>query len=207
MSHSSGDLEEMLHNFVMGQGDRWSPRPGSRLAFIFAVLTFCAGTAGSAHGQVVPSGDAGKPLISAGGTASGYYLQYGAQTMVGVTGFVDVDTRRRIGFEAEGRWLEFHRTDGMHAETYSIGPRYHMNFGKFQPYAKGMIGLGEFSFPSYGLAHGSYLVAIAGGGLDYQLTHRIYIRAADLEYQYWPQFTFGAMSSFGVSSGIRVRVF
>ena len=42
---------------------------------------------------------------------------------------------------------------------------------------------------------GRYLVVTAGGGLDYHLKHRIYIRAADVEYQIWPQFTYGGTTS------------
>ena len=196
----------MLHDFAKPSSGnrRWPARV--RLTIAAVLFTLCLGFTGRVHGQATPSGDAGKAFISAGGTASGYYLQYGARKMAGISGFVDVDTRRRIGFEAEGRWLEFNQTSNVHAETYSAGPRYHMNFGEFQPYAKGMIGLGEFNFP-YNLAHGNYVVVIAGGGLDYHLTRRIFVRVADVEYQYWPQFTFGAMSSIGVSSGIRVRVF
>jgi hypothetical protein len=171
-----------------------------------AVLAACLGMGSRASGQVVASADAGGLAISAGATGSGFELQYGERKMLGVSGFVDVDTRRRFGVEAEGRWLEFNQTADVHAETYSIGPRYHLNFGRIQPYAKGMIGIGEFNFP-YNYAHGSYLVVTGGGGVDYHLKRRIYIRAADVEYQYWPQFTYGGMSSFGVSAGIRVRVF
>jgi len=196
----------MLHDFAKRSSGNRRRLPHVRLAIATLLLTLCMSFADKAHGQATPSGDAGRAFVSAGGAASGYYLQYGARKMVGISGFVDVDTRRRIGFEAEGRWLEFNQTANVHAETYSAGPRYHMNFGAFQPYAKGMIGLGEFNFP-YDLAHGNYVVVTAGGGLDYHLTRRIFIRVADVEYQYWPQFTFGAMSSVGVSSGIRVRVF
>jgi len=196
----------MLQDFGMRHGDGRGLRSGTGLSFVFAVLTIWLGIAGSAHGQVVPSGDAGRLLITAGGTASGYYLQYGARTMVGVTGFVDFDSRSPFGVELEGRWLEWNQTANVHAETYSIGPRYHRNIGKLQPYAKGMAGYGNFNFP-YNLGQGRYLIVTAGGGLDYHLTDRIYIRAADVEYQFWPQFTYGAMNSIGVSSGIRVRVF
>jgi hypothetical protein len=69
-----------------------------------------------------------------------------------------------------------------------------------------LIGYGHFNFP-YNLGQGNYLMVTAGGGLDYHVRHRIYIRAADIEYQYWPQFTYGAMSSLSVSAGFRVRVF
>lgn len=181
-------------------------RIGSRLAAICVVLGLGLAFASKAYGQVAPSGDAGRLNISAGGTASGYYVQYGERKMVGVTGFVDFDARSPWGIEAEGRWLEWNQTANVHAETYSIGPRYHKNIGKLQPYAKGMIGFGEFNFP-YDLAHGRYLVATGGGGLDYQISRRIHFRAVDVEYQYWPEFTYGAMTTFGVSSGLRIRIF
>jgi hypothetical protein len=143
---------------------------------------------------------------------SGFTLQDGDRKLIGVTGFVDADTVRRLGIEAEGRWLEFHQTANVHVETYSIGGRYHFDVGRFQPYGKGLIGFGDFNYP-YNLATGRFLVITAGGGVDYHLSHRIYIRAADFEYQNWPQFSYGSaadvgsMTSLGVSAGFRVRIF
>jgi hypothetical protein len=32
-------------------------------------------------------------------------------------------------------------------------------------------------------------------------------RLADAEYQVWPQFTFGSMSSYGVSAGVLYHIF
>ena len=43
---------------------------------------------------------------------------------------------------------------------------------------------------------------VRGGGADYRLSSRWGARA-DFEYQYWPQFTFGSMSSGGVTLGLR----
>lgn len=162
--------------------------------------------AGLAKGQARESATAGKAFVWAGASASGYYLEYGTIKELGVSAFVDADSVRRFGIEGEGRWLEYHRKADVHVETYMIGPRYHFDIGRFQPYVKGMIGVGYFNFP-YNYAHGSYLVTAAGGGIDYQLHGRWSLRALDAEYQYWPQFTFGAMSSAGVSAGIRYRVF
>jgi hypothetical protein len=205
----------MLHDFgkPWGEGggfrrrsDKWGMRTGAPVAFAAALLTIWLSIAVTARGQVAPAGDAGALLITAGATGSGYYLQYGARTMFGVSGLVDVDSRSPFGVELEGRWLEWNQTALVHAETYSMGPRYHHNFGKLQPYGKALLGFGNFNFP-YNLAQGKYFVVTAGGGLDYHLTRRIYIRAADIEYQYWPQFTYGAMNSVGVSAGMRVRVF
>jgi len=206
----------MLHDFSKRRGDgrcvccrsdgSQGLRPRIQAALACAILALCLGAVGAVHGQVVAAGDAGKLVITAGATGTGSYLQYGERKMVGVTGFVDFDSRSPFGVELEGRWLEWNQTANVHAQTYSIGPRYHKNFGNLQPYAKGLVGYGNFNFP-YNLATGRYLMVTAGGGLDYHLTRRIYLRAADVEYQYWPQFTFSAMSTFSVSTGLRVRVF
>jgi hypothetical protein len=160
----------------------------------------------SSHAQVLAPGDQGGLRLSAGATGSGYYLEYGQRKMVGITGFVDADTKRRLGIEAEGRWVEYLQTANVHVETYSIGGRYHFDVGRFQPYAKGLVGFGDFNFP-YNYAYGHYLVVTAGGGVDFHWKGRIYLRAADVEYQDWPNFTFGNMNSFSVSSGLRVRIF
>jgi len=171
-----------------------------------AILAVCASLAGLAAAQATYSGRQGGLTLSAGATGTGSYVQYGERKMIGIGGFVDADTRRRLGLEAEGRWLEFHQSANVHLETYSIGVRYHFNYNRFQPYAKGLIGFGDFNFP-YNLATGRYLVATAGAGLDYRLSHRFQIRVADAEYQDWPQFTFGSMNTLSVSAGLRVRVY
>jgi hypothetical protein len=174
---------------------------------LFAVLAVVGmGTARIAAAQVVPSADAGGFTLAAGGTASGYEVQYGEQKLLGVSAVVDADTRRRFGIEAEARWLILHETDGLHATTWSIGPRYHFSKGKFQFYVKGLVGFGDFTFP-YDYAHGRYLVISPGGGVDYRWRRKVSFRLADFEYQYWPQFTYGAMSSYGVSAGFRYHIF
>jgi hypothetical protein len=179
-----------------------------RVAYMLALLAgaACFAMARPATAQVVPSADVGNFGVSAGGTASGYFLQYGERKMLGASAFVDLDTIRHFGFEGEARWLVFHQTENVNSATYLAGPRVHMNFGRFQPYAKGLVGLGEFNFP-YNLAHGSYLVVAPGGGVDYHVSKKVFLRVADFEYDYWPQFTFGAMRSYGISTGIRVRIF
>jgi len=156
--------------------------------------------------QVAASGDAGGYTLSAGGTASGYQVQYGEQKLLGVTALVDVDTRRRIGLEAEGRWLLFHQSNDVHVTEWEAGPRYHFSHGRLQFYGKGMVGIGQFNFP-YNFAKGNYLVIAPGGGVDYRWTRRMTLRLADVEYQIWPQFTYGSMTSAGVSVGLRYNIF
>ena len=165
----------------------------------------------STQAQVAPAADAGGYHIWAGGLASGLKTDFGDRKLGGITGLVDVDTRRGIGIEAEGRWSDFHQFANVHVETYSIGARYHTNLGKWQPYAKGLVGFGDFNYTN-NLGTGRFTVLTVGGGVDYQLKRRIYIRAADLEYQIWPQFTDNGFDSFttsmlAVGIGVRVRVF
>lgn len=182
---------------------RTTLRTGSLgIAIVFlAIFGLCRPCAG----QSAESADLSRPALWVGASASGYYLQYGVRKMAGVSAFVDADSAHHIGVEGEGHWLEFHQTANVHAESYLIGPRFHVDLGKFQPYAKAMVGFADFNFP-YNFAHGNYLVVGAGGGVDYRLTPRWSVRG-EVEYQDWPRFTFGAMTSVGVNAGIRYRVF
>jgi hypothetical protein len=175
------------------------------LAVLLVLAILCAGPR-LARAQVQAPGDMGGFIVSVGGMGSGYSLQYGQRKMAGITAFVDADTKRRFGIEAEGRWLEFHQTANVHAETFSAGGRYHFDVARFEPYAKGLVGFGDFNFP-YNYAYGRYVVVTAGGGLDFRWTRRITVRAVDFEYQDWPNFTFGNINSLGVNAGLRVRIF
>jgi hypothetical protein len=180
-------------------------RLGAFLMLMAAVLVILA-AAGKARGQVAAPGYQQGAKLAVGGTGFSEFLQYGQRRMLGASAFVDGDTKRRIGIEAEGRWLEYHQTANVHAETYSVGGRYHFDFGQFQPYAKGLVGIGNFNFP-YNYATQRTLVVTAGAGVDFHWTHRIYLRAADFEYQDWPEFEYGAMSTMSVSAGLRVKIF
>jgi opacity protein-like surface antigen len=172
---------------------------------IAIVLLAIIGLCRPCRAQSAESADLSRPSLWVGASASGDYLQYGVRKMAGVSAFVDADSAHHIGVEGEGHWLEFHQTANVHAESYLVGPRFHLNVRKFQPYVKGMVGFAHFNFP-YNFAHGTYLVVAGGGGVDYRITPRWSVRG-EVEYQDWPQFTFGAMTSVGVSGGIRYRVF
>jgi hypothetical protein len=184
---------------------------GRYAVFMAILLMVGLGMAHTAGAQVVYSGDEGGITLTAGGTASGYEVQYGEQKLLGIAGVADLDTRRRFGVEAEGRWLMFHSTTQTQATTYLAGPRYHFSRGKFQYYAKGLVGVGHFTFP-YNYAQGNYLVIAPGGGVDYRWKRKISLRLADVEYQIWPQFTYNgntyeSMNSYGVSVGVLYHIF
>ena len=180
---------------------------GALTWLLVALLTACLGLPTQASAQVVESADAGGLRMSAGVTVSGYYVGYGERKLLGYTGFVDIGPRGFLGIEAEARQLVFNQLADVHVATYLAGPRYPFReVGRFQPYAKALIGVGEFNF-TYNYAHGSYLVIAPGGGVDYRLNGRMRLRLADFEYQSWPQFTFGAIPSYGVSTGVKFLIF
>jgi hypothetical protein len=187
-----------------GQLDiRW--RRNAVLSLVLLALSVAV--AKPALGQVKESAEVGGVMLSAGGTFSGYYVGYGQRTLLGPAAFVDVTTRGPLGMEAEARWLNLNETAGVHDQTYLAGPRIAIkDLGRFRPYAKVLFGVGQFTFP-YNYAHGSYFVVAPGAGCDFRINHRIYLRLVDFEYQDWPQFTYGALPSYGISSGIRIRLF
>lgn len=189
--------------------------PGWRLLFhsryvikVSALLiVVCFAAANDLRAQVKESAERGGPLLSAGGAFSGYYVGFGERKMMGPTAFVDFGSRAPLSFEAEARWLNLNEVAGVHDTTYLAGPRYSFREGaRLRPYAKVLLGDGEFTF-AYGLAHGNYFVIAPGGGVEYQWNKRVYLRLVDVQYQYWNQFTYGSLPSYGISSGLRIRIF
>lgn len=173
--------------------------------YAIAVLAVQGGLTVRSWSQVAPTADRGSAVLSAGATGSAFTVQYGDRKMLGISAFIDAESRRRLGVEGEVRLLTFHQTAGVHASTYLVGPRFHWKSGRFEPYGKALIGEGLFTFP-YQYAHGHYLVVAPGGGLDIRVNRYMQIRAIDAEYQVWPQFTFGSMTSAGVSAGVRFHL-
>jgi hypothetical protein len=172
----------------------------------FLLLVFCLGPISTAVCQVEPSAKGGGSWLDAGGMFSASHLNYGSRNLLGATAFVDFKLNHRYGVEGEMTWLFLHQQENVHDETFLVGPRFNFNsIGRWQPYAKVLAGNGQFNFP-FSYAHGGYLVIAGGGGVSYRLTHKVSLRVADVEYQYWPQFTFGSLSSIGINSGIQYRI-
>jgi hypothetical protein len=202
-----------FHCFVQARGGKRRFRPWRGALLLVVLLAGCLGLGRTALAQTAPAADAGGARLSVGGTASAFDLGYGQVKILGASAFVDADTLRHFGFEGEARWLQFHVAPwnkgpaaAENASTYMIGARYSRYYGRFQPYAKGIVGFGMFNYP-YNLGSETDLVVAPGGGFDYRLTRRIRLRAVDFEYQMWPQFHYGMMSTFGLSTGIKVKIF
>lgn len=195
-----------IFRFGQTQGTRIEFRTSAFFALLAPALFLAS--AGVAHAQTMPGGNRGVLQLSAGATGSFDTIQYGSRQMFGAGAFVDAETTGHFGLEAEGRWIEFpQQNDNVHAETYSIGGRYHWVLtNHWQPYAKALIGFGSFNY-AYNLGQDHDLIVTAGGGVDFRCTHHIYFRVADFEYQDWPEAHYGNLVPFNVSAGLKVRVF
>jgi hypothetical protein len=120
---------------------------------------------------------------------------------------VDTHPDWRLGFEGEMRVLHARASDGTSEAHYVGGVRALLwpRLRLCQPYAKFLAGAGLITLP-YGYAHGGFLTYAPGAGVDVPLTDRISVRAIEFEYQHWPQFTYGALSPYGLSTGVSFRL-
>jgi hypothetical protein len=176
-------------------------------SFSTIVLLFsCMSGLRQVSAQASPTATAPGAYISVGGTSSLFQSGYGQRMLSGTGVFVDINPRRQVGIEAEGRWLQHDHLANTTQSTYLIGLRSQIRRGAFSPYFKTLVGLGYFNFP-YNSAQGKYFVVAPGVGIDLSVSNSLKIRVIDVEYQDWPQFTFGTINPYGVSFGLSYRIF
>jgi len=174
-----------------------------RIGILLILAIACPAAWGQATATAFTSGVS----LSVGGGYSYYQADYGKRALGGYTIFADYDRTPRWSLEFEVRALRFNQEFGTHQTTLLLGPRYTYRKNKFNAYAKLLVGDGMFHYP-YNYAEGSYFVLAPGVGIDIPIkTSRFTIRAADFEYQSWPNFSFGGLNPYGYSGGISVRVF
>ncbi len=166
-----------------------------RLLLLTLALTALSGAASVLQAQKLPT--ATKLLdIQAGGDFVYGKSDY-ASNLRGYGFYGTIDFRQHFGL-----MLDFHQANegGMtygnvpntiYERTYEVGGRYVRHYGRFDPYAKLMIGRGVFNGPpdpfnpaegaSFNLAYNMFAI---GGGVDYKLKRYLNLRG-DYEYQFW----------------------
>ncbi len=140
------------------------------------------------HSQAMPTATANGGLqVGAGYTYA--LTDYGIKNIQGVTGFADFDFRRHLGVEADAHYIALVTPSDLAENTYLAGPRFILPHGRFNLYAKGLVGIGDLVIQeqadNHGRLGGTYFAYALGGGLDYRATHHWVIRIADFEYQHW----------------------
>jgi opacity protein-like surface antigen len=152
------------------------------LALLSAAL---GGTA--ARAQVEPSAYRGSDTLWVGADAAYVNASFpyqSGQHLAGVGGFADFNINVRLAIEASAHFLEFGGFESETESSYLAGPRYRFGrYGRFQPYAQGLFGVGKIHYPfSIGDAH--YFDIAPGAGVNYRLSSRWQVRA-EYEYQLW----------------------
>lgn len=160
-----------------------------------------------AHAQALATATGPGSSVVVGGGLSGFQTDYGHNRIAGGFAFVDVNPHWRWGFEGESRFLRWHADEQVTESTYVGGFRLNIwpTPRHWSPYAKVLVGAGEITLP-YSYAHGGFLTYAAGAGLDIALGDRIAARVVDFECQRWRQFSYGALSPYGVSAGFSFRL-
>jgi opacity protein-like surface antigen len=171
---------------------------------------FLVSAASSVSAQVAPSAYREGMSIHVGGEASVFQPDYFgsgiAQTspnrLYGPGAYFDLHLSRWLQIEGEGHWLRFNEYQNIGENTYLIGPKVPIReFHRWVPYGKGLIGWGS----GPGWLNGRATTIAYGGGVEYRLSRRLTIRAADFEEQYWR--TLPTLHPYGLSAGVSYRVF
>lgn len=160
----------------------------------------------SAEAQALPTASGPGSYVSVGFALSAYQADYGQRLLGGTSFFVDVQPTWRYGIEAEARYLRIHTNENVTQTSYLAGPHvYVCHCGRWRPYGKFLLGEGQLAFP-FGYAHGSYLAYAPGAGVDVRISSYLSVRAIDVEYQSWPNFTYGNLHPYGISAGLNLRL-
>ena len=102
----------------------------------------------------------------------------------GIGAFADYHITSHIGVEADMRFLRFNSFYGETEDTYLAGPRYLVGtFGKLQPYAQCLVGIGKIQYP-FQIGTGSYFAVAPGAGANYRIGSR-WSLTGGYEYQSW----------------------
>jgi opacity protein-like surface antigen len=140
-----------------------------------------------AQAQVAPSAYLRPYSLWVGGEYSNVRASFPYQSSQRLTGagvFADLNRNGRLGMEADARFLHFGGYQGSTESTYLAGPKvFFFAKGRFQPYAKLLVGAGQIHYP-YQIGDASYFTLAPGGGSGYRMSRRWTIRA-EYEYQVW----------------------
>jgi opacity protein-like surface antigen len=186
-----------------------------RLAILCWLLAAAVGLfARSATAQVVPAAIGPARAIWAGAEYSNFKASfpYGSnQRLEGVGAFFDYHLTPHFGAEAEARLLRFNRFNAEAEDDYLAGLRYSRTYGRFQPYAQGLVGIDRIQFPFH-IGSGNYLTIAPAAGVNYRVAQRWALRGA-YEYQFLPGSPNIAdepehrLTPNGFSIGVAYRVF
>jgi opacity protein-like surface antigen len=190
-----------------------------RLKLVLAALFLAA--AAHVFSQSGPAAIESRWEICPGGGFSEYHTTHGSNLMQGITGWADIYPNigprflHGLGMEAEDRFIGIgsSSTSDVHINNENTGGggliysvRY---FSRVRPYVKYLMEFGTSNFQSSSFnpdgtpyTHDTRTLYVPGGGIEYEVVHRIWIRA-DYERQPWHKFLSpNTLYQQGVSIGV-----
>jgi Outer membrane protein beta-barrel domain len=142
----------------------------------------------SAAGQAVPAGFGPAQGLWAGVEYSNMHAGFPYQSdqrLWGIGAFANYHLGGNLGIAGEARFLRFNSYYGETQDHYLAGPRYRFpRFGRVQPFAQCLVGLGHMQYP-FQIGSGTYFAVAPGGEVTYRLARRWALRGL-YEYQIWP---------------------
>jgi opacity protein-like surface antigen len=141
----------------------------------------------SLEAQVVPAAYRTPHVLWVGAEYSNFLASFPYQSsrrLSGVGVFADFKLSGRVGLEGDARFLHFGGFADSTESSYLVGPKvYFFAKGRFQPYGKFLVGLGNIHYP-FDIGDASYFALAPGAGSSYRLSRRWMLRA-EYEYQIW----------------------
>ena len=165
-------------------------------------------SASLSHAQAVPTASRAG-IAQIGGGWSFAKPDYSPQKIQGYSIYGSFDFTKHWGIEGDIHKISMVTPSDIGEDSYLLGPRYVFHHKRANPYLKAMGGLGRFQYQYDDTPHYYYTYKIYafGGGVDFQTTHHINIRAIDFEYQGWPGFPTNGLSplvfTFGAAYAFR----
>jgi hypothetical protein len=170
-----------------------------------AVYGLCLlGFTGVFHGQAVPTASR-LFQVQVGVAGSIYTLDDGSGHEEGITVYGDVDFSKHLGLEGLYRNASIETPHDIGENHLLAGPRFHLRHGRFEPYAKLLVGEGTINFQQgYNLTSYAehYFIYVPGGGVDFHAARHVNVRLLDVEYQFWPGFAPHGLTPYGASAGL-----
>jgi hypothetical protein len=170
------------------------------VACVFSLATW-------SHAQAVPTASSTSEIqIGAAGT---FINSDYSKNQKGFSVYGNFDFFHNVGIEGDIHFALITPAD-ISENSYLLGPRYGWHYKRFHPYAKALFGIGRFGLqqgyhPSASTS--TYGQFALGGGLDFQASRHINVRAFDVEFQKWPNFPPNGLSpivyNFGVAYVLR----
>lgn len=153
------------------------------MKLLLTILLCLAFVVTAAHGQAkYAASRAGDLQIGAGFTTANSNYEYVANRITGFYFYTDFDFKEHFGAEASFHQLN-DPNSAVYQRTYEAGGRYLRHYGRFAPYAKGLVGRGVLNYPKND-ANLAYNMLSGGFGVDVAFRRSINVRA-EFEYQDW----------------------